>query len=99
ARDAQGNAFNNRWDVAATLIAYRDQQAVVARGAQGSETGSALNNGRVFVDFSRGGKNAAGVLAAGNDGNRYDASAAARPGRPFITNVTNIRQDPGFQTP
>lgn len=97
--DAQGSAYKNRWDVAATLIAYRDQQAVVARGAQGAETGSAIADGRVFVDFSRGGKNAGGVLAAGNDGNRYDSSTAARPGRPFITNVSNIRQDPGFQTP
>ncbi|MDP1661250.1 MAG: hypothetical protein Q8L55_04970, partial [Phycisphaerales bacterium] len=48
---------DDRWDVAATLIAYRDKQAVVARGNQGDEAGAS----RVYVDFSPGNDTAAGT--------------------------------------
>ncbi|MFT3685012.1 MAG: hypothetical protein QM783_08820 [Phycisphaerales bacterium] len=100
--DAQGTAMNNRWDVAAAIAAYRDQQAVVARGGQMAETADLGGNGRVFIDFSRGMKllPSATTAVAGNDGKSYfHGGADARPGRPFMTNVPAIRQDPGFQSP
>lgn len=82
-------ANNEQWDLAATLVAYRDQLAVIARGQQGDESG----NSRRYVDFSRG-----TATVSGNDGNEFDTPAGKHTGRAFMNNVVNARQDRGFQT-
>lgn len=83
-------AANQTWDVAATLIAYRDQMAVVARGRQDDETGTS----RTYIDFSRG-----TATVTGNDGNRFNTAAGKHTGRAFMNNVVNARQEMGFATP